>query len=171
MNKNKYLQAFVVLVVLQLSVPLYMIWQRENVLQNGILLKFKTAPVDPVDPFKGRYVKLRYADELVFYETRQNLKPNEKVYVYLKSDNDGFAHLDTVSQGLLPDRHLYVNAYVNYVMKYEGKIALYYPFDRYYMNEFKTRTTEKQLTMNTRSTYALIKIKNGVGVITGLISN
>ena len=41
---------------IQIITPLSMIIKRESVLKNGGQFKFKTAPVDPYDAFRGRYV-------------------------------------------------------------------------------------------------------------------
>lgn len=63
MNRNLLLALLVVLAAAQLAVPASMIVQRETVLTQGRVYKFKTAPVDPVDAFRGRYVALRFEEE------------------------------------------------------------------------------------------------------------
>jgi uncharacterized membrane-anchored protein len=52
-----------VVVLLQLGVVGRMIFHREDVLIHGREVKFVTRPVDPVDPFAGRYVALRFEAE------------------------------------------------------------------------------------------------------------
>ena len=56
---------FGLLIVAQVAVPLQMIQQRETVLREGELFRFKTEPIDPADPFQGRYVWLQIEDDFV----------------------------------------------------------------------------------------------------------
>ncbi len=58
--KNKILiAAFFCVALLQIYTPVSMIIARESTLKEGVLFRFKTAPVDPYDAFRGRYVALR----------------------------------------------------------------------------------------------------------------
>lgn len=47
-------------VALQLLVLLFMIVERESVLLFGKTVYLRTQPVDPIDPFRGQYVRLNY---------------------------------------------------------------------------------------------------------------
>ena len=61
MNKKILLiSAFVLVVLVQLYVPAKMIWGREEVLNTGTEYKFRTAPIDPNDVFRGKYINLNY---------------------------------------------------------------------------------------------------------------
>ena len=51
---------FVALVAAQALLPLALIAWNEQALASGTRVTLKTAPVDPVDPFRGRYVTLSY---------------------------------------------------------------------------------------------------------------
>ena len=57
----KKILLFVLILVLtvQLFVPLYMIWERYDILKNGTEVKFKITMYDPYDAFRGRYVSIR----------------------------------------------------------------------------------------------------------------
>jgi len=48
------------LVAVQALVPLGLIGWNEVALATGTEVTLRTAPVDPIDPFRGRYVALRY---------------------------------------------------------------------------------------------------------------
>lgn len=50
----------VLLCVIQLAVPAFMIVRREHALSMGRAFKFRTAPVDPYDAYRGRYVALNF---------------------------------------------------------------------------------------------------------------
>ena len=102
---------FGVVVLAQLAVPAAMIWQREQTLNQGRVWKFRTAPVDPVDVIRGRYIALRFAaEEFAWPKTLPNA--GRTVYVRLKEDDAGFAVSNAppfagpldVAQGRVKDR-------------------------------------------------------------------
>jgi uncharacterized membrane-anchored protein len=57
-NRRRY--AFLAVVALQALLPLALIGWNEVALARGTDVVLRTAPVDPVDLFRGRYVELRY---------------------------------------------------------------------------------------------------------------
>ena len=67
MKRNaKYLIPMLCLVfAVQLSVPAWMIIDRESVIAEGREYKFEAAPLDPYDPFKGKYITLRYRENFI----------------------------------------------------------------------------------------------------------
>lgn len=52
MNRKILLSVFILVAVMQLYVPGKMIFDNEDILETGIEYKFKTAPIDPSDPFR-----------------------------------------------------------------------------------------------------------------------
>ncbi len=54
---------FAVMCLAQWIVPGKMVYDSENTIAEGTLYKFKTAPVDPSDPLRGKYVTLRLSGE------------------------------------------------------------------------------------------------------------
>ena len=61
--KHWRLLVFALVGFAQLAVPASLIWKRERTLRQGHVWKFRTAPVDPVDAFRGRYVALEFEAE------------------------------------------------------------------------------------------------------------
>ena len=59
------LGVFVLVALMQLFVPANMIWSREKVLNEGKIYKFKTAPIDPNDPFRGKYISLNFEQNAI----------------------------------------------------------------------------------------------------------
>ena len=57
-KKQIKLTVLIIFIISLLTVPLTMIKQQEKVLTQGVEYKFKTAPIDPYDYFRGRYVAL-----------------------------------------------------------------------------------------------------------------
>lgn len=154
------------LFALQLFVPGQMIHQQENTIKTGIAYKFKTRPIDPTDPFRGKYITLRY--ELNSFKTKESWKDyHGDVYVYLNKDTDGFASIAAVSKTALDSDKDYVIAKSDY--HYDKTAHFSLPFNRFYMNENKAYDAEvsvRQTQMDTTKTcYGLVYIKDGTAVL------
>jgi len=92
MISKKYIwPIFGILVLAQLLVPIRMIWERESAIHKGEVLHLKTAPVDPADPFRGRYVRLNFeADHLKVRSQEHQLNQDQQVFVTYNKDTDGY---------------------------------------------------------------------------------
>ena len=88
---------FVVVALSQLAVPGSLIWKREHTLRQGSVWKFRTAPVDPIDAFRGRYVALQFEIESQEIIPPANVSYGQTVLVTLKTNAEGFAEIDQVS--------------------------------------------------------------------------
>lgn len=153
--------------VAQWVVPLSMIRGREQVLEKGIEVKFHVQPIDPYDPFRGRYVRINAqpaVDESV--EWPDGLKRGQSVFAILNPNAEGFgqAHALVVER---PEDGLYL----------EGKVLwprsqnLDFGLDRYYMNEKMAPATEQLVADRLRdnaTVYISTRILEGEPVITGL---
>ena len=181
--KNKIFWFFLLLVLVQWYVPGSMVLEQENILKTGKAFKFKTAPIDPADPFRGRYVSLNF--EATQFETNLDSdwdyeKDNySKVYVHLGEDSLGFAKITDLSRDR-PDSEIdYIKASTGaiYPNEKEGfkRINIDYPFDRFYMDEFKAPAAETIYREAQRDSnqvaYALVKIKEGNAVIENVMVN
>jgi uncharacterized membrane-anchored protein len=175
MQKTYILIAFLAVAVLQLVVPAQMIFSKEKVLTTGRLYKFNTQPVDPNDPFRGKYITLRYRlNSAKTMDTTWQRK--EAVYIYLKEDSLGFAIADTVSKMPLNISQDYVVGTVNWYRKNQQNISFDLPFDRFYMNEYKAKPAEDAYREAQRdslpdNTYALVAIKEGKVVLKDVMIN
>ena len=94
--KQWRLIVFVLVALVQLAAPASLIWKRENTLRKGSVWKFRTAPVDPVDAFRGRYISLRFDIDTQEAVPSAALIDRENVFVTLKADPEGFAVVDQV---------------------------------------------------------------------------
>jgi uncharacterized membrane-anchored protein len=111
----------------QLAVPGSLIWKREHTLRQGSVWKFRTAPVDPVDAFRGRYVALQFEVESQQISALENAGYNDTVFVTLKQNADGFAEIDQVSTNKpAGDDFL--------IAELSGK-TISLPFDKYWVTE------------------------------------
>ncbi len=162
---------FVLVVAVQWYVPLKMIADSENILAYGTEFKFKTAPVDPSDPFRGKYITLRFEANSFKQDSVSGFSRGENVFVILTTDKDGYAAIRNISK----ERPEYVDDYLEVVLRgvfyQDGKMLLTinYPFDRFYMEESKAYPAEeiyrKYVSDPDSHTYAIVKVKEGQAVL------
>jgi len=167
---------FVALALVQLFVPAQIIWGREKVLNEGASYKFKTRPVDPNDPFRGKYITLNY--ELNSAETKDTLwSRNEDVYVKLNKDSLGFAAVSKVSRSKFEVSDDFVKAKVEWYNSKEHKVNFNLEFNRYYMEESKAYDAERVYVESLRDslpendTYAIVYVKDGEAVLADVVIN
>ena len=88
---------FLCVAFVQIITPLSMIAKRESILKDGIQFKFKTAPLDPYDAFRGRYVALQIEEDYVPMIKGLRLNSGQNVYALIETDSEGFARLTNVT--------------------------------------------------------------------------
>ena len=99
MNSKKIIfLAFILVALVQIYVPAKIILDRAIVLNSGKEFKFKTAPIDPSDPFRGKYINLNFNDNTIEIQNKENWARGETVFVLLTTDNNGFAKIKSVSK-------------------------------------------------------------------------
>lgn len=160
---------FVCLSLIQIITPLSMIAKRERVLKYGKQFKFKTAPFDPYDAFRGRYVALRIEEDYVPAIKGTKFNSGQTVCVSIEVDNQGFAKFTTV--GIVkPVGNSYILAKVRYTSK--GKVYLDLPINRYYMEENAAPLAEEIYRKHTQrgkqDAYIFVRIKDGFSVVESL---
>jgi len=167
MNKKIIIGLFSCLVLIQIVTPLSMIGKREAVLKNGKQFKFKTAPVDPFDAFRGRYVALRIESDSVPNPGNTKFDHGQKVYAHITKDRQGFATFSTVTT-----KRPYVADYLITTVRYaysKDKVFLDMPFDRYYMEEEAAPAAERAYRQHSRrkpkDAYITVRIKSGFAVL------
>jgi uncharacterized membrane-anchored protein len=183
----------VVLSAAQLTAAAWSIVRYELTLATGNVYKVKTVPVDPADPFRGRYVAIRPVLPLpnpVVPEVGSLLdqvgvfRPNaarKTAYVVLSNDAAGFARADQVVAE--PPRtgdyleiagaRLRTIGLVEQGRQPEVVREVVLPFDRYYMAEAAAPAAEQRYREasrrdTNRDTWITVRVRNGVGVIEGL---
>ena len=140
--KSWRLLVFILSGLAQLAVPASLIWKREQTLRQGSVWRLRTAPVDPVDAFRGRYIALGFD-----LETQQILSPagaedGQTVFVTLRSNPQGFAEIDQVST-VPPQRDDFIEA------KLSGK-TVSMPFANYWVTERDAPAAEAAYLRETR---------------------
>jgi uncharacterized membrane-anchored protein len=178
---------FGLLIAAQIAVPLRMIQQRETVLRKGELFRFKTEPIDPADPFQGRYVWLRIEESYVRISKQETdaVDYKETGYASISTDEQGFAQFTSWSSEK-PENH------PNYLKtKARGQsvrweeipdddkrtrihqgLRIDIPFTRFYMDEAKAPRAEilaREATRN-EDCWVEVRILNGKAVIEDVIA-
>ncbi len=164
---------FVIMALAQWIVPGKMILDSERVLRDGDVYKFKTQPVDPSDPFRGKYITLNFEADHFETDTLQKFENGQEVYLKLSIDSLGFAGIAALEaerpeniEGVLITTISNTNPY-----RLPGRQYVYfeYPFERFYVEESKAAEAERAYwdsnRDSTHTTYALVKIKNGQAVL------
>ena len=167
---------FLVVVVIQLFVPAKMIFDREDILKTGEVYKFKTQPIDPNDPFRGKYVTLSYA--LNSANTgRLAFERNDIILLYIEKDALGYARVQSVSKDKKDTELDFIEVKVDYYDEITKRVSFSLPFNRYYVEEFKAQPTEAiyrayhSALDSTHQTYALVAVKEGRAVLKDVYIN
>ena len=174
-RKKGILYAFALLAFAQLFVPAKMIFDKELIIDSGTTFKFKVRPIDPSDPFRGKYITLNYADQSIDVPKEPEFFRKETVYILYAADSLGYAKAQYVSKEKPTKSADYLKTKVTHVTLYKDKqvINIDFPFNRFYMEESKAGEAERiywQSLWQTRGsenppTYAVLSIKNGKGVL------
>ena len=172
MKKSYIYVLFGLMVIAQIFASAQIVYKYESIISPENAYKFKTAPVDPNNPFMGKYVDLDF--EINSFTTEDSDWNYKQIaYAYISKDENGYAVLETLSKTILPDSKFdYVT--VETRRHYDGKVPFQFPFDTYYMEETKAYDAELLYMENNRAekqqdVYALVYIKNGNHVLNDVI--
>ena len=166
-----------ILILAQFAVLDSMIQSKERILHNGETFRFKTRPIDPADPFQGRYVRLVFEDDYISLPKGQvaDLKYKEPFYAKIETNEEGFARFngwcrEKPSTGaFLKTRYLGQSTVWNQTTQKSATkgLRIDLPFNRYYMDEAKAPRAEQAVRDATRSTncWVNVRILDGKAVV------
>ena len=149
--KTKLILAFFALaVVAQLWVPASMIMSSEKTLEKGRAFKFRTAPVDPYDAFRGKYVALDFSVERspAVIKYLAGMANGEKVYALITEDDSGFAMVSAVRKNR-PEQGYYVRAEAR--SWFGGTPRLQFPFSKFFLEEGQAEIAERLYRQQNRT--------------------
>lgn len=136
-TKKIIFAAFAFLVLL---IPMYLIFQSEEVLTNGHKHKLRLEGYDPFDPFRGKFLRLRFESTIA---CESDLKVGDQGFVLLEKDTSGYSHFSLV-QNERPSHSDYVEAKVKAV--YGGKAEMDFDnLNKFFINEDKAEEAEEIL--------------------------
>ncbi|MEP6737161.1 MAG: GDYXXLXY domain-containing protein, partial [Chryseolinea sp.] len=169
-----------------------MIYQSEDVILSGTLYKFETEPVDPSDPFRGKYIVLNFKEDVVedsIKSTGAEWSSGETAFVRFGIDSDGFAHAIKIlkvapSDGdYLTTKVLYSDSDLDHIdtvtakinnsivttVQKRARVHFSIPFNRLYLEESKAQPAEEQYRISQRdstsTTYGLVRMGKGQAVL------
>lgn len=169
-NKLLPLVLLGLLALLQLYVPASMIFEREEVLEKGRAYQFVLEPVDPGDPFRGKYLTLHFSHDTLSMSDLGTVPNDQWAYVTFRLDQAGFARIHQISPTRPAQTADYLKTRVSYSQQ-DHRIRAFvdFPFDRFYLEESKARPAEKAYAAamqdSSQASYALVKIKDGEAVL------
>jgi len=110
---------WIVLAVLaQLAVLANMVYGRESVLANGQRIFLRTVPIDPRDPFRGDFVRLRYEMNNVagvplrFSPETYEPRKGDRIYAVLQEPEDKVHSLKYLTN-VKPESGQFIRGYIN----------------------------------------------------------
>jgi len=173
--RNITLLLFIVMCLAQWLVPGKMIYDSEHVISNGTLYKFKTQPIDPSDPFRGKYITLNFEANTITLSDSAGWQQGEEVFITFTTDSAGFAKAETISREEPTAGH-YLLTSVNYTTTQEPfKVFFKLPFDRFYLEESKASQAEQLYWQaqrdSTQVAYGLVSIGPGTAVLQNVMIN
>lgn len=174
MNLKITIPAFILMVLVQLYIPASMIFQKERVITQGAVYKFRTAPIDPYDPFRGKYITLSFNENAVKVANATDWISNETVFVALSTDSSGYAIIQSVSKDQPTGGNDYIKATIDYIINDTlSTVFVRYPFDRFYMEESKAPIAEQVYTEaaidSNQVAYAVVMVREGDAVVRDVV--
>lgn len=165
---------FLLVAIAQILAPTKMIYDQEYTLKKGKAYKFITQPLDPNDPFRGKYIQLNYV--ISSYKTMDTTwVAHQEIFVYL-TDSLGYAKIDTVSKQKLYSNNDFLKTNVDWYNSYNKELNINIPFNRFYMEESKAKPAEdlvrNSVNLNeVNNTYALVYIDGNNFVLENVFFN
>ena len=173
--KNIMILLFITMCLAQWLVPGKMIYDSEGVIRDGTLYKFKTQPIDPSDPFRGKYITLNFEANTITLSDSTDWQRGEEVFITFTTDSAGFAKAESISREE-PTTAYYLLTTVNYTTTYKPfEVSFKLPFDRFYLEESKASQAEQLYWQTQRDSaqvaYGLVSIGRGTAVLQDVMIN
>jgi uncharacterized membrane-anchored protein len=187
---------FAAMVLAQWWVPVGMISGSNKILDEGTPMKFRCAPVDPNDPFRGKYIVLEFDIARYEMDTSHGFERGQEVYITFQKDSSGFDRIKEINADPERSKGPYLKATIDYINRNnsfelidqvdstddEGKnlnrvemdvISFDLPFRRFYLEESKAPMAEDiyrtGISDTTGRTYGLVYVLNGEARIKDVI--
>ncbi len=162
---------FGLLCCVQIGVVLFQIMNYEKILKEGESFYFKVLPLDPYDPFRGRYVTLRFSNATQAPIAQGQSKENQSLGYAILEHQEKFDSVKEITF-VKPQmgNFLEVNIHENRQKNAFSVVYFSLPFDRFYMREDVAPKAEKVLRLRSGvEVKAKLKVLNGKGVIEELL--
>lgn len=174
MQKTLIIVAFVAMCAAQWFIPFKTIFDQETILTEGRFFKLQTAPIDPTDPFRGKYITLNFVENEVTVTDPQEWYGHDYMYITL-ADSAGYGRISRASlyeqegDDCLKVRILHIASGA------PGSVVFEYPFERFYLEESKASEAEQLYWQSradsTQQVYATIRVRNGQAALENVMIN
>jgi uncharacterized membrane-anchored protein len=160
----------------QWIIPAKMIYESEHVITAGVEYKFKTAPFDPSDPIRGKYIILNFEANVMTFNDSVDWMAGDEIFVTFTTDSAGFAIAEAISR-TPPEVPTFLKTTVDYVNSYGGDYKVYFnlPFARFYLEESKAPQAEQAYRQAQRDSaqvaHALVSVGAGQAVLKNVYIN
>ncbi|MDC1106915.1 GDYXXLXY domain-containing protein [Prolixibacteraceae bacterium] len=172
-KKNKLCLLFITMVLIQWFVPLKLVSDNHQILNYGNEYKFKTAPIDPVDIFRGKYIRLSYNIETIKVQDVSVYQHGDIIYLTIVKDASGYASVRRISTEVPSGDCDYVKGTVARRFTQKEQLRIDLPFDRFYMNESLALPAERayrEMVRDSKSeAYAIVKVLGGKSLVENVI--
>lgn len=161
---------FAVVCLTQLGVIAFQMVQYERILKDGEVFYFNVLPLDPYDPFRGRYVTLRFENAKAPLAEGEVMHDATKGYVHLAHQEEG----DTFSVFSFqkPQKGSFLEVFIapSVSKKSDTGVSFSLPFDRFYLREEIAPKAESLLRARSGvKVNAKLRVLDGKGVIEALM--
>lgn len=149
----------------QIGMAVEGIWRAERTL-GGTAYRFQTAPIDPIDAFRGRYVRLNFPAVRVPRGDDGALEVGETGWATLAEGEDGLARFEAV----FADRPRGRDAVAVELLEVRSDTAqVRLGFDRFYLDEHRAPEVEARMQLGGERAIAVVRVRDGEGVLADLI--
>ena len=168
---------FIILVLFQIYIPANIVFNQERVYYFGTTYKMQLAPIDPNDPFRGKYIILSFKENMATIPQASKFKAGTIVYVHMKPGKNDFLEIDSISPEFkqLVSPAVCIKATIRAINESNGykEAQLDYHFTRFYLEESRASAAEERYLKavsdtNSRS-YGLISVYNENVVVKDVI--
>lgn len=163
--------SFLIYAAALLIYPLKVVLDQEATLDDGTAYRFKCAPVDPRDIFRGKYVQLAFENNSIRRDPSE-IDLTVPIYGKISLDAEGFAYVADVSNKIF-ENTTYLE--LKDVSTSDSMVRFSFPFDRFYMNEEKAPLAEQlyrdQLSKDNSIVFAKVYINGGKALLDDLYVN
>lgn len=153
---------FIGFALILLSIPLYLMITSESVLENGVRHKIRLQAYDPFDPFRGKYLRMNYDNEVQCDVTFQK---GDGIYITLDQDSLGYSFFAYGSDEAPENSTDYFKTTVTQ-QSYGNTVRFRTDnLSKYFINENKAKPAEKVMWDYQRnhpdSIYVAIRVLDG----------
>src|SRR5436190_2956131 len=87
---------FILMVLFQLYAPASIVLNQERIYFAGSAYKMQLAPIDPNDPFRGKYITLSFRENRINLPAHSQFEEGKTIYVVMKPGKNDFLEIDSI---------------------------------------------------------------------------